>query len=112
MIAVSVSSMTSAAGVEAGLVRARADVVDEMVAVELAGGDVDRHVHVALGELPLLRLAARLLDDPAADVDDELRLLEERDERVGLHDAAHRVVPAQQRLDAEHAPVSSSKIGW
>ena len=34
-----------------------------------------------------------------------MRLFEERDERVGLHDAARRVLPAQQRFDAEHATV-------
>ena len=32
--------------------------------------------------------------------------------RRRVHDAADGVVPAQQRLDAEHAPVSRSKIGW
>ena len=38
-------------------------------------------------------------------MDDLIGLLEQRDERVGLHHAARRVVPSQERLDAEHATV-------
>src|SRR5882757_6376510 len=72
-----------------------------MVAVELAGRDVDRDVDTPLIEVPFLRLAAGLLNHPAPDVDDELRLLEQGDECVGLHEPAARVLPAQQRFDSE-----------
>ena len=58
----------------------------------------------ALGQAPLGGLAAGLGEHPAPDLDDLLGLLEQRDERVGLHHTANGVLPAYERLDAEHAP--------
>src|SRR3954452_3764739 len=51
------------------------------------------------------RLAAALAQDPAADRHDEAHLLGERDELVRRDEAALRVAPAQQRLDAGGAAV-------
>src|SRR3712207_8019346 len=52
---------------------------------------------------PYTTLFRSLADDPAADGDDQARLLGERDEDVGADGPARRVGPAQQRLDARHA---------
>ncbi len=49
---------------------------------------------------PLGALAAGLVQHPAADLDDQPGLLEQRHEVVGLHDPARRVQPADQGLHA------------
>ncbi len=49
--------------------------------------------------------AARLLDHPFAQLHDQARFLGERDEIVGRDDAAGRMVPADQRLEADQALV-------
>ena len=103
MIAVSVISMTSADGSSPVSVRVSAEILDEVLVVELARRDIDGDVHVPRRQVPLDRLAARFGQYPAPDVDDLVGLLEQRDEGVGLHHAARRVVPAQEGLDAEHA---------
>ena len=77
-----------------------AHVADELVGLQLARGHVHRDAHRAAVRAPAGALAARLLQHPPADVDDQPRLLQQRDEVVGLHEAARTAVPADQRLDA------------
>ena len=50
--------------------------------------------------MPASRLVARLEEHPAPDLEDQLGLLEHRHEVVRSDDAAGRMLPAQQRLDA------------
>ena len=52
--------------------------------------------------LPVPQLVARGLEDPPPDRQDEPGLLGQRDERERRHEAARRVLPAQQRLHAQH----------
>ena len=72
--------------------------------LELAQREVHGH-HEGLeaGLAPRLVLAAGLFEDPAADRDDQPRLLGERDEVQRRHEPAGRVHPAQERLDARDA---------
>ena len=63
-------------------------------------GDVDREVERESAVAPDRGLRARGAQHPPADVDDHPGLLEQGDEEVGIDDAANRVLPAQQRLDA------------
>ena len=63
--------------------------------------------------LPLDQLLARLLEHPGADGDDEPGLLGQGDELVGADQAPLGVLPAHERLGADHAlPVARSTIGW
>ena len=96
---VSVISIVSALGASPLELERPFDVIEEIVGVELARGDVDRHAERVAGLLPLGALAAGLPEDPGADVDDHPALLEQRDEVVGLDDPAPRLAPADQRLD-------------
>ena len=60
-----------------------------------------------------LRLAAGLLEDHPADRDDQLGLLGEGDEVDRQDEAARRVLPAGERLEADdRASVRRSRIGW
>ena len=86
------------------MVEDRRDGRDEIRHRELARRQVDAHHEVArrrVAALPLADLLARGLEHPAADRQDEARLLGERDERQRRHDAAGRVEPAQERLHAD-----------
>ncbi len=74
--------------------------------LELPRGDVD-----ADGELrpfrrrasPARDLATRLLEHPAAELDDEAALLRDGDEVGRLHDSSCRVAPAEEGLDPDDA---------
>ena len=77
-----------------------ADVVDQLVGLELTHGDVDRNACPTPPRLPARRLPARLVEYPPADVDDEAALFENRDEDIRRDGALGRVVPAQERLHA------------
>ncbi len=52
--------------------------------------------------VPGRRLAARLLEHPTPDRNDQSGVLGQRDEPVGSHDPAVREMPADQRLDPNH----------
>ena len=54
---------------------------------------------------PRRRLAAGLAQDPFADRDDEAALLGERNEVAGRDQAALRMLPAHQRLEADDLAV-------
>ena len=87
------------------MVEDRRDVRDEVRLGELAGGEVDADDERPRGRVPALPVAdllARRLEHPAADRQDESRLLRERDERQRRHEAADRVLPAEERLHADH----------
>ena len=58
---------------------------------------------------PVGGLAAGLVEHPVADRDDQAGLLGDRDEARGADQAARRVLPAQQRLDADDAAVSRAR---
>ena len=79
-----------------GLRKARLD--------DLARRDVHRHAHgrAVRVRVPARRLLAGLGEDPAADLEDEARLLGDRDEVVGTDDLSV-AVPADERLEADRA---------
>ena len=80
------------------------DIVTEARFAELTRRDVDADreaVRVRHRRLPLLTLAARLDQHVAADLIDQPGLLGDADELVGGDHAPHRVIPAQQRFDAD-----------
>ena len=79
--------------------------LDELVGVELARGDVDRHADLIAGLAPCGALPAGLLQHPLADLYDQAGLLQQRDEVVGLDDPARRAAPPDQRLHAGGAHV-------
>ena len=99
----SVISRISVGAVQPGLGQDVADLVHDLGARELPGGQVDRHVerrvHRELA-LQLHRVGARFAKHPAADRHDQSRLFRERDELERLHDPALRVDPSDQGLHA------------
>ena len=90
--------------VDAGLPDDRQDLVDEVGLGQLPGRDVDADREpVRPDELvPPAHLAAGLAEHPAADLEDRIRLLGDPDEVVGADPAALGMVPADERLDADH----------
>ena len=98
-------SRVSVGGVEAAVVQRRAHLLDELGALELARGDVDRDVQRDSPSCARRRPARRPAPAPSADRDDQAVLLGDRDERVGRDHAARGMAPAQQRLDAHDALV-------
>ena len=87
------------------------DVVDERVGLELAHRHVDRHRQPAPERAPTRQLRTRLVENPAADVDDLAAVLEHRDEPVRRHQALGGVVPADQGFDAVDAEVGQVDDG-
>ena len=83
-------------------------VADQVARGELAGGHVHGHGQLTVAGVrapPACRLPARRLEDPSSDGDDEAGLLGDRDEPIGGDDAEARVLPAQQRLEADDGAV-------
>ena len=58
----------------------------------------------ALAPLPLADLDGRRAEDPRPDREDEAREVRPREEALGEDEAHLRVLPAQERLDADDAP--------
>ena len=54
-----------------------------------------------MARAPLADLAQGLAEYPGTERDDQVRLLGERDELAGGEQAAVRMLPAHERLDAE-----------
>ena len=101
-----------AAGLEAGDRERVAHVLDQVALLQMAAGDVDRHAQpVAGGDRVTQRtdLRARVDQHPATELDDPAGFLGDRDERAGHHDAALRVIPAHQRLDAQQLAAASGR---
>src|SRR5690606_39848140 len=74
----------------------------------LARGDVhaDRELGARVELVPLTHLPAGLPEYPPSDRDDCTRFFCERDEVGGLHEAARRVLPADERLEAGEPSVA------
>ena len=92
------------AGGEAGLGEDRRDVVDEVRRRWSWRGrevDVTATAPAAADRAARRACAARLAQHPAAERHDQPALLGERDELVRRDDAARRVLPAHERLDAD-----------
>ena len=71
---------------------------------QLAGRDVDRDGQLVVCcpyGVPGRELAAGLVEHPLADRDDQVGVLGDADERVRCEQAAGRVLPTDQRLEAE-----------
>ena len=62
--------------------------------------ETDAPLSVRAGLLEGHRVLAGALEHPAAERDDQAGILRDRDERRRRDGAAHRVLPAQQRLVA------------
>ncbi|MEZ5182317.1 MAG: hypothetical protein R2702_10650 [Acidimicrobiales bacterium] len=81
-----------------------ADLLHQVGVLELAARQVDVQLevgrHLALGP-PVRRLPRRHLEDRHPDVADHAGLLGQLDERGRAHQAAHRVVPAQEGLEGD-----------
>ena len=72
--------------------------LDQIRAAELYGGQVDRNAHRGR---PGRRILARGAGHPRSDGHDQPRLLRQGDEIGRRHQAARRVLPAQQRLERD-----------
>ena len=82
--------------------------------LQLADGEVDAHLEAGLAReelLPALQLTAGLLDDPEADRNEGAALLGEVDEVGGHEEAARRMVPAQERLEAHDLARLDGELG-
>ena len=80
--------------------RPAATVCGQRRAVQVAGRDVDRDGHLQPDRPPLRGLRERGVDDVAGEPVHEAGVLGQRDEVVGEDQAALRVPPAHERLDA------------
>ncbi len=106
------SSVTTLGSVRVSL-RTSATVADEVRRHQLRGGDVDADLElsVLVVALPPVQVDTGLHQYPSPDFDDEAGLLGQGDDRVGGHDAADRVRPPEQGLDADDAPVGGRHDG-
>ena len=81
----------------------RAQVLDQVVAQQLARRNVDageQRIARAQRALPGAELPRGALEDEQAELDDQPGLLGDGDEFVRRHAAQSRMVPARQRLEA------------
>jgi hypothetical protein len=92
-------------GVQAAGLQGVADVVGDVVVVELARRDVDRDVEGVAAGVPRRHLLACVLEDPAADVTDLSALLEHGNELVGTDQPSSWVIPAEEGFDADEGEV-------
>ena len=60
---------------------------------------------------PLLQLAQCLAQHPFADVDDDVAVFDDGQELHRRHDAALRMLPAQQRFHADDAAAPHIELG-
>jgi hypothetical protein len=86
--------------VEATLAQRPAELRDELRALELPGGHVDREVQVKPFLVPCGGPCTGLLEHPPSDRDDLSVLLGDRHEHVGRDDAPAGMAPAKQSLDS------------
>ena len=93
-------------GRQARLVEDRPDRCDEVVLLELAGGQVDADLEVGElePELPFARLAARLAEDPATHRHDVAGLLGQIDELHRHEQRPIRELPADERFEPDDGP--------
>ena len=87
-----------------GFEQDRMHQADHVAMHELRRRQVDR-------DLQRLRpgrgLAAGFAQDPFAHLDDQAAFFRQRNEIAGRHEAAHRMHPARQRLEADHLLVAT-----
>ncbi|MNJ33764.1 hypothetical protein D3C77_284540 [compost metagenome] len=85
---------------------------DQVRVGELLGREVDCHLQVAQAfAAQALAHAAGLAGDPFADGDDQAGFFSHADELVRADHALLRVVPAQQRLQAQQAAAAQAQLG-
>mmetsp|Transcript_6689 Transcript_6689/g.27999 ORF Transcript_6689/g.27999 Transcript_6689/m.27999 type:complete len:689 (+) Transcript_6689:1417-3483(+) len=87
------------------------DLGRQVLVHQVAGRQVDRQPQVQAGVHGLAREACRAGQHPGAEHADEAGLLGERDELHRRHQAAHRVLPAHQRLGADDAALLQVDLG-
>ncbi len=94
------------------LLEYRAAIGDEARLAQFLQREVDRH-EAGVGDLALPGriVAAHLVQDPRADVEDEARFLGERDELRRCDLAVPRQPPAQQRFGADDEPAREVDLG-
>ena len=80
---------------QAGDLERVANFAQHVALMELLRREVDRD---ADGFGPLHAFHAGLAQDPAAEIDDQAHVLGDRNDVDRRHRAAHRMIPAQQRL--------------
>ena len=84
----------------------------QVLLLELPGRDVDRELQPRVAHaVPAPDLGAGGAQHPGADRHDQAGLLGQRDELGRRHQAEVGMVPAQQRLDAEHGAVGEADLG-
>ncbi len=88
-----------------------AQALDEIGALEMAPGDVDADHPVRHVGPPRLQLAQRLAQHPFADVDDDVAVLDDRQEVHRPHQPPLRMLPAQQRFHADDAAGAHVELG-
>src|SRR5438477_11156285 len=91
----------------------RRDRVDQLRVAELACRQVDpdrQRSAVVARVAPDHALRDRRLQNELTDTVDESRFFCERDELSGWYESAIRVVPADQRFDAEHMPCAQADL--
>ena len=71
---------------------------DQVTVHELGRRQVDRDLH---RHLPRRGLLAGLAQDPFAHLDDQAAFFRKRNEFAGRNEAAHRMLPPRQRLEAD-----------
>ena len=98
MSALSVISSSSRAGRHAGLQQDLVDQLRQVGHLELDRREVDGD---RIGLRPVRGFLADLAQDPFAEMQDQIRLLGDRDELRGRDVAVRRMVPARQRLEAD-----------
>jgi hypothetical protein len=100
---VSVISSCSHAGSHPRLGERAIEVRDHPRIPQLPGGEVHAHDDAAQARVaPRARLPARRIEHPVAHRVPESAFLGERHEALRQHQAAVRIVPAQQRLGPAH----------
>ncbi len=100
-------------GVDAGIARGAGHHLGEVGPLQLARRHVgrDRERHVVAGVAGGAGDVARLREDPRAHRHDDAGLLGHPQEVARRHDAAHRVVPAQERLDRDAVTGGEVELG-
>ena len=80
---------------KAGYFQRIANLAQHVALMELLRREIDRN---ADGLRPLHGFHAGLAQDPAAEIDDQAHVFGDRNDIDRRHRAAHRMIPAQQRL--------------
>ena len=87
-------------------------LLDQSGLLELGARDVHPDAQARVSGVlrpPQRTLMAGLAEDPPAQLADQTALLRERNEVLGHHDTASRMVPADERLDSGHPAVEEAE---